>query len=99
MCCTLIALCIVMATATRASLKNILARRLRLLAYAIASITVIVGSAFAAEHVRHYFNRAANNERSVLAEILAQPICSGVPANGAKPIQLTDASYKKPSGQ
>jgi hypothetical protein len=99
MCCTLIALCIAMTTATRAGLKNILARRLRLLAYTITSITVIASSAFAAEHVRHYFNRAADNERSVLAEILAQPLCSGATANGANPIRLSDASYKKPAGK
>ncbi|MHC1548491.1 hypothetical protein [Phyllobacterium sp. K27] len=84
-----------MATATRAGLKNILARRLRIFSYAIVSITMIAGSAFAAEHVRHYLNRAADNERSVLAEILAQPICSGATTDKIKPAQLSFADYEK----
>lgn len=98
MCCTLIALCIAMATTAQAGLKNILARRLRVFAYAATFITLVAGSAFAAEHIRHYFDRAADNERSVLAEILAQPICSGTTANRTNPIQLSDASFKKSTG-
>ncbi len=34
-------------------------------------------SPFAIEHAGHYADRAAAHERSILAEILAQPLCSG----------------------
>ncbi len=91
MCCALIALCIAIASATRVGLKNILARRLHVFAFALSTIAVVAGSAYAAEHVRHYLDRAADNERSVLAEILAQPICSGSTTNKSTPIQLSYA--------
>jgi hypothetical protein len=42
---------------------------------------VAVSAAFAGlavQHAGHYAGRAHANERTILAEILAQPICSGV---------------------
>lgn len=95
MCCALIALCIAVATATRAGFKTVLAQRLRMVAFAVTAIAVVAGSAFAAEHVRHYFDRAANNQRSVLAEIMAQPICSG---SKPKSTQLSYAEQRKEPG-
>lgn len=99
MCCALIALCIAVVTAVRAGLKTVLARRLRVAAFAVTVIAVVVGSAFAAEHVRHYLDRAANNERSVLAEIMAQPICSGSNTANPKPMQLSYADHEKKPGK
>ena len=34
-------------------------------------------SPFVIEHAGHYAQRAADHERSILAEILAQPLCTG----------------------
>jgi hypothetical protein len=51
----------------------------RLLAGAVIGLAV-AGLAIApalAEHAGHYADRAEANGRSVLAEILAQPVCSG----------------------
>lgn len=39
-----------------------------------ASITL---SVLGAQHLGHYVERARANERSLLAEIMAQPICTG----------------------
>jgi hypothetical protein len=41
------------------------------------AVIVIAGSALAAQHFSHYVARAQANERGVLTEILAQPICGG----------------------
>ncbi|WP_210160785.1 hypothetical protein [Phyllobacterium sp. YR531] len=69
-----------------------------MVAFAVAAIAVVAGSAFAAEHVKHYLDRAANNERSVLAEIMAQPICSGSTAANPKSTQLSYAEQGKEPG-
>jgi hypothetical protein len=47
------------------------------LAAVAASITL---SALGAQHFGHYLERARANERSLLAEIMAQPVCTGSPA-------------------
>jgi hypothetical protein len=47
---------------------------------ALLGAMLVAGLAVApavAEHAGHYAARAAANERSVLAELLAQPLCSG----------------------
>jgi len=38
---------------------------------------------FVAQHLEHYLERAQENDRSLLAEILAQPICTGASAGQA----------------
>lgn len=35
---------------------------------------------FVAQHLDHYLERAQANDRSLLAEIMAQPLCTGAPA-------------------
>jgi hypothetical protein len=99
MCCALIALCMAIATAGRAGLNRIPVRQLRMAAFAGTAIAIIAGSAFAAEHVRHYFSRAAQHERSVLAEILAQPICSGSAADNTKAVRLSFAAPENATGR
>ena len=46
------------------------------LAVVAASITLL---ALGAQHFGHYVGRARANERSLVAEIMAQPICTGRP--------------------
>jgi hypothetical protein len=80
MCCALGALLIALITAWRTRLGAVLDWRPRArtaATFGAATIVLVAGSALAAEHVSHYVARARANERSVLAEILAQPICSG----------------------
>ncbi|MBB6468995.1 hypothetical protein HNQ96_004882 [Aminobacter lissarensis] len=43
-----------------------------------AALALGVGAAAAAQHFGHYAARAEINERTVLAEMLAQPICDGI---------------------
>ena len=43
----------------------------------------IVLLALGATHLGHYLERARSNERSLLAEIMAQPICTGSRAGPA----------------
>ena len=43
----------------------------------IAGVATIAIAPAVAEHGQHYAARAAANHRSVIAEILAQPLCSG----------------------
>lgn len=47
------------------------------------ALAVGIGTAAAAQHLGHYVARAEINQRSILAEMLAQPICSGEAANVA----------------
>lgn len=35
---------------------------------------------FVAQHLDHYLDRAQANDRGLIAEILAQPLCTGTPA-------------------
>jgi thiol:disulfide interchange protein len=44
---------------------------------AAAAVIMIAGAALAAQHVDHYAARAQASGRSVLAEMIAQPICRG----------------------
>jgi hypothetical protein len=37
----------------------------------------VVAWMFLAQHLEHYLDRAQANERGLLAEIVAQPICTG----------------------
>lgn len=57
-----------------------LMRKPGIVAGAVLLIAAIAGIAVApavAEHVDHYTARAETNHRSVLEELLAQPLCSG----------------------
>ncbi len=80
MCCALGALLIALITAWRTRFRALLGwwPRARLaVTFVATAITLIAGSALAAQHFSHYVARAHVNERGILAEILAQPICSG----------------------
>jgi hypothetical protein len=80
MCCALAALLIGTLAAWRRWSAAALGWRPRLrraAACAAAAIALIAGVALAAEHADHYAARAEANGHSVLAEIWAQPICSG----------------------
>jgi hypothetical protein len=55
-----------------------------------AALTLGVGAAAAAQHLGHYAARAETNQRSILTEMLAQPICSGKAARSGA--QLASAS-------
>ncbi|WP_345156875.1 hypothetical protein [Aminobacter aganoensis] len=56
-------------------------RALRWGAMAVLAVALGIGTVAAGQHARHYLERADTNRRSILAEILAQPICSGeIPA-------------------
>jgi hypothetical protein len=50
------------------------------LTLATAALAALLGSALLAQHLGHYLGRAQANDRTLLAEIMAQPICSGTPA-------------------
>jgi uncharacterized iron-regulated membrane protein len=49
------------------------------------AVTVIAASlaisGFTIGHLDHYVERARANERALLAEIMAQPICTGAPSS------------------
>ncbi|QCI68813.1 hypothetical protein [Phreatobacter stygius] len=49
-------------------------------AFAAAAIVLAAGTALATQHFDHYAARARISERSLLAEILAQPLCMGATA-------------------
>ena len=51
-------------------------RRLRLAVFGGAAALL---AAYSGAHLGHYLARAQANERTLLAEIMAQPICSGSP--------------------
>lgn len=55
---------------------------------AAAMVVPLVLAFFAAEHLTHYMARAEANGHSLLAEIAAQPICSG---SGPRTLPLTTA--------
>lgn len=44
---------------------------------AVAVVTVLLLSIFSTQHFSHYMSRAEANDRTLLAEIAAQPLCSG----------------------
>lgn len=80
MCCAVGALFIALITTWRTRFKTVFGwwpRARVAVGFGTAAIVLIAGSALAAEHFSHYVARAQANQRGVLAEILAQPICSG----------------------
>ncbi|WP_332696925.1 hypothetical protein [Bosea sp. (in: a-proteobacteria)] len=68
------------------ALATTLARRRRLmarlgLAFPIVLVALLLGATIGlARHAGHYAERARLNQRAVLAEVLAAPICSGAAA-------------------
>lgn len=50
---------------------------LALLGLAITGGVAIATAPAVAEHAGHYATRAAANDRSILEELMAQPLCSG----------------------
>ena len=50
---------------------------LRHLPVVAALAALLAVSAFAAHHLGHYLDRARDNQRTLLAEFMAQPICTG----------------------
>ncbi|SEC30951.1 hypothetical protein SAMN05519104_1134 [Rhizobiales bacterium GAS188] len=86
MCCALAALLIGALAAWRRWSAAALEWRphLRRAAACVAcAIALMTGIALAAEHADHYAGRAEANGRSLLAEIWARPICSGVSSDRA----------------
>jgi hypothetical protein len=80
MCCVLTALLITFFTAGRARLKAMTEwwPQVRAATTSVPAMIVFVAvSALVAEHASHYLSRAQANERTVLAEFIAQPICRG----------------------
>jgi hypothetical protein len=43
----------------------------------VLSLALVASAGLAARHLGHYTDRARANERTLLAEFMAQPICSG----------------------
>jgi hypothetical protein len=43
----------------------------------IVAVAALAVSALAAHHLGHYLERARANQRTLLAELMAQPICTG----------------------
>jgi hypothetical protein len=88
MCCALGALIIAGIAAWRRMLNAASSwhRGMRWAAMVAAALALGVGAAAAAQHFNHYAARAEAHRRTVLAEILAQPICDG-------------ASTRRPNGQ
>ena len=83
MCCAVTALVFAVMAAWRRLLRAASGghRGLRWVAAVVAALAVGIGTAAAAQHLGHYATRAETNQRSVFAEILAQPICSGDPVS------------------
>lgn len=90
MCCALGALIIAVMTAWRRLLKAASGwhRRLRWGAAFAAALILGVGAAAAAQHLGHYAARAETNQRGILAEMLAQPICSGNAASAGEQLVI-----------
>lgn len=56
--------------------------RSRLLPVAVLGGVSLAFAALATAHLGHYVTRAQANERTLLAEVMAQPICTGAVATG-----------------
>ncbi|WP_131922453.1 hypothetical protein [Aminobacter aminovorans] len=63
--------------------------RLRWAAAVVAALVGGVGAAAAAQHLGHYAVRAEINQRSIVAEMLAQPICSGKAARSGAQLAIS----------
>jgi hypothetical protein len=89
MCCALGALIIAAIAVWRRLLRAASGwhRGVRWAAAVAVALALGVGAAAAAQHFGHYAARAEINRRTVLAEMLAQPICDGI------------APSSRPSGQ
>ena len=76
LCCLL---SVVMAGNLAAAGRIAFARRgvLALLGLALTGGIAIATAPALAEHAGHYATRAAANDRSILEELMAQPLCSG----------------------
>jgi hypothetical protein len=80
-CCSIGALTLAAGLARRRQL----ARRLGL-ALPILSIAMLgAAGLLLGQHASHYAERARLNQRDLLAEVLAAPLCSGAPATAAEP--------------
>jgi hypothetical protein len=91
LCCSLGAVLIATTTLSGKRLRAPFRRRLlaqSALVTTMASALLIL-SASGAQHLGHYLDRARANERGLLAEIMAQPICTGAPS-GALARPTTD---------
>lgn len=86
MCCALAGLMLAMVAVWRRLLTvaSGWCRMLRWAAVFAAALVLGVGAAAAEQHFGHYAERADANRRTVLAEVLAQPICAGTPASRSK---------------
>ncbi|MDR7220752.1 hypothetical protein [Aminobacter aminovorans] len=62
---------------------------MRWVAVVAAALALGVGAAAAAQHLSHYASRAETNQRSILAEMLAQPICSRKAANAGEQLAIS----------
>lgn len=79
MCCAIGAMFVAMIAIWRRRMNAAPAwhRLLRWGAALAAALVVGAGTAAAAQHLRHYAERAGINRRTVLAEMWAQPFCEG----------------------
>jgi hypothetical protein len=73
MCCSLGAFVMATMPMWRTWLKSTIGYAPTMTAAALA----VVAWMFVAQHLTHYLDRAQANDRSLLAEVMAQPICSG----------------------
>jgi hypothetical protein len=87
MCCLIGALLVAMIAAWRRAIKAAIdwQPRARLAAAASAVIALAAGAAPAERHLDHYAARAQVSGRGMLAEIWAQPLCSGSPDLNGEP--------------
>jgi len=76
MCCGIGAVAIATAVVWRRPRKPAGARTSWAATLAVAAASIAL-SALGAQHFGHYVGRARANERSLVAEIMAQPICKG----------------------
>jgi hypothetical protein len=66
----------------------------------VAALAVLLAvSALAARHLSHYLDRARANQRTLLAELMAQPICTGAAqhAQGVAPFEVARREEWAPS--